>query len=382
MLHDSQTDLVFLPKALRLHFPRLYKSLTRALNAAQVEYQEIPRTESKTRLWARDYMPISVDTRGDLAQFLYSPDYLLAPRYKKYKPDMEPIWDELGMSPFRYEDITLDGGNVLTDKRGNVYMTDKIFLENDFVEHKRLLAEFKHRLKARSIKIVHWDKSDIYGHVDGMMAIADDGTLITDLSWEYLNFLRVGNNIFMAQLGEPSDEPAFERIRAAFPDCTVYPVKYVKSLTRLGGGLHCATWNTAKRAYQNIKVFKPSKRHPFNPFDKDAFTEDRLRAVVEYYEGKKLPDEEWSAFNRAFEAYWNDLWDNEGYFSFWDMVHAIHANLARQESPYFHERGRVSGICNDMMDYLMSIPHLIPPANSAYEEDPLPEQDNAHDLPF
>lgn len=382
MLHDSQTDLVFLPKALRLHFPRLYKSLTRALNAAQVEYQEIPHTESKTRLWVRDYMPITVDTRGDLAQFLYSPDYLLAPRYKKYKPDMEPIWDELGMSPFRYEDITLDGGNVLTDKRGNVYMTDKIFLENDFVEHKRLLAEFKHRLKARSIKIVHWDKSDIYGHVDGMMAIADDGTLITDLSWEYLNFLRVGNNIFMAQLGEPSDEPAFERICAAFPDCTVYPVKYVKSLTRLGGGLHCATWNTAKRAYQNIKVFKPSKRHPFNPFDKDAFTEDRLRAVVEYYEGKKLPDEEWSAFNRAFEAYWNDLWDNEGYFSFWDMVHAIHANLARQESPYFHERGRVSGICNDMMDYLMSIPHLIPPANSAYEEDPLPEQDNAHDLPF
>ncbi len=382
MLHDSQTDLVFLPKALRLHFPRLYKSLTRALNAAQVEYQEIPRTESKTRLWVRDYMPITVDTHGDLAQFLYSPDYLLAPRYKKYKPDMEPIWDELGMSPFRYEDITLDGGNVLTDKRGNVYMTDKIFLENDFVEHKRLLAEFKHRLKARSIKIVHWDKSDIYGHVDGMMAIADDGTLVTDLSWEYLNFLRVGNNIFMAQLGEPSDEPAFERIRAAFPDCTVYPVKYVKSLTRLGGGLHCATWNTAKRAYQNIKVFKPSKRHPFNPFDKDAFTEDRLRAVVEYYEGKKLPDEEWSAFNRAFEAYWNDLWDNEGYFSFWDMVHAIHANLARQESPYFHERGRVSGICNDMMDYLMSIPHLIPPANSAYEEDPLPEQDNAHDLPF
>lgn len=382
MLHDSQTDLVFLPMALRLHFPRLYKSLTRALNAAQVEYQEIPRTESKTRLWVRDYMPITVDTRGDLAQFLYSPDYLLAPRYNKYKPNMEPIWDELGMSPFRYEDITLDGGNVLTDKRGNVYMTDKIFLENDFVEHKRLLAEFKHRLKARSIKIVHWDKSDIYGHVDGMMAIADDGTLITDLSWEYLNFLRVGNNIFMAQLGEPSDEPAFERIRAAFPVCTVYPIKYVKSLTRLGGGLHCATWNTAKRAYQNIKVFKPSKRHPFNPFDKDAFTEDRLRAVVEYYEGKKLPDEEWSAFNRAFEAYWNDLWDNEGYFSFWDMVHAIHANLARQESPYFHERGRVSGICNDMVDYLMSIPHLIPPANSAYDKDHLPVRDVAQDLPF
>ena len=33
MLHDSQTDLVFLPMALRLHFPSLYKSLTEAFEA-------------------------------------------------------------------------------------------------------------------------------------------------------------------------------------------------------------------------------------------------------------------------------------------------------------------------------------------------------------
>ena len=105
MLHDSQTDLVFLPKALRLHFPRLFKSLTLALETALVPYQEIPHTESMTRLWVRDYMPITVDTHGDLAQFLYSPDYLSAPRYAKYKPNMEPIWEDLGMSPFRYEDI-------------------------------------------------------------------------------------------------------------------------------------------------------------------------------------------------------------------------------------------------------------------------------------
>ena len=376
MLHDSQTDLVFLPNALRLYFPRLYKSLTRALETAQVEYQEIPHTESKTRLWVRDYMPITVDTHGDLAQFFYSPDYLLAPRYAKYKPNMQPIWDDLGMSPFRYEDITIDGGNILTDKRGNVYMTDKIFLENDFVEHKRLLAKIKQRLNARSVKIVHWDKSDIYGHVDGMMAITDDGSLITDLSWEYLNFLRVGNNIFMAQLGEPSDEPAFERIRAAFTDCTVYPIKYVKSLTRLGGGLHCATWNTAKNAFQNVKVFKPSKRHPFNPFDEDAFTPNRIRAVVEYIEGHQLPDEEWKAFNSAFAAYWNSLWANEESFAFWDMVHAIHAYLAQHESPYFHERGRVAGICNDLMDYLLSIPHLIPPVENHVEVK------ESKDLPF
>lgn len=365
MLHDSQTDLVFLPMALRLHFPRLYKSLTKALETAHVEHQEIPHTESKTRLWVRDYMPITVDTHGDIAQFCYDPDYLRAPRYNKYKPDMALIWNELGITPFRYEDITLDGGNVITDKQGQVYMTDKIFQENDFAARKKLVAELKNRLDASAIQIVQWDKSDIYGHVDGIMAIADDGSLITDLSWEYLNFLRVGNNIFMAQLGEPTDEPALRRIQEAYPDCTVYSIKYVKSLTRLGGGLHCATWNTAKNAYQNAKVFKTSKRHPFNPFDKDAFTEERLRAVVEYYERKKLSDDEWNALNIAFYSYWNRIRRDKECFAFWDMVHSMHVTVAEQ-GPYFHERDRLASICDAITSYIMSIPGLIPPSNSEY----------------
>jgi len=365
MLHDSQTDLVFLPMALRLHFPRLHKSLIKALETAHVEYQEIPHTESKTRLWVRDYMPITVDTHGDLAQFLYDPDYLRAPRYAKYKPDMVPIWNDLGMTPFRYEDITLDGGNVMTDKQGHVYMTDKIFLENDFVSRRKLVSELKNRLNASSVQIIHWNKSDIYGHVDGMMAITDDGSIITDLSWEYLNFLRVGNNIFMAQLDEPTDKQAYERICAAFPDCTVYPIKYVKSLTRLGGGLHCATWNTAKNAYKNAKVFKPSKRHPFNPFDKDAFTENRLRAVIEYHERQKLSDDEWNAFNLAFENYWNAIWYNRKCFAFWDMVHSINATIAIQ-GLYYQEPNRIADICDAVTSYIMSIPGLIPPANSEY----------------
>lgn len=201
MLHDSQTDLVFIPMAIRHHFPRFYKSLIAAFREARIKCWELPYTSEKTRLWVRDYMPITVDGKGDIAQFRYDPDYLRAPRYYRYKPDMVPIWDDLEMTPFRYEDIILDGGNVLTDKSGNVYMTDKIFLENPNYPRNLLIANLKKALNARSIKIVHWNKSDIYGHVDGMMAIADDGSLITDLSWEYLNFLRVGNKIFMAQLG-------------------------------------------------------------------------------------------------------------------------------------------------------------------------------------
>lgn len=366
MLHDSQTDLVFLPSAIRLHFPRLYKSLTEALELAHVKYREIPHTQSKTRLWVRDYMPITVDKRGDMAQFRYEPDYLNAARYAKYKPDMVPIWDDLDITPFRYEDIWLDGGNVLADKQGRVYMTDKIFLENSFVSRKRLIAELKIRLNARAIKIVHWDKSDIFGHVDGMMAIADDGSLITDLSWEYLNFLRVGNKIFMAQLGKPSDEAALQRIREAYPDCIVYPIQHVQSLTRLGGGLHCATWNTVDKYYQNAKYFKPSKRHPFNPFTKDAFEPERLRAVVEYYQKRKLSDEEWSAFDDAFYSYWNTLYFCEDRFTFWDMLAAISTHLEEHNSPYFQDKEVLMSICNDLTTYILCVPKIIIPDNSKW----------------
>ena len=366
MLHDSQTDLVFIPMAIRYHFPRLYKSLIDAFKAAHVKCWEIPYTHKKTRLWVRDWMPITVDKKGDIAQFRYDPDYLRAPRYEKYKPDMVEIWDEMEITPFRYEDIILDGGNVLTDKKGNVYMTDKIFLENPNYPRELLLANLKQALNARSIEIVHWDKSDMYGHVDGMMAVADDGSLITDLSWEYLNFIRVGNKIFMAQLNKPTDEPALKRIQEAFPDCEVYPVKYAQTLTRLGGGLHCASWNTVQKCYQNAKVFKPSKRHPFNPFDEDAFTEDRLRAVLEHDLKRKLKDEEWETFNLEFFKYWNNLYDNDEGFSPNGMFDSIKEELTKNKSPYFSSEKELTDVVDILITYMMHVPKLILPDNTDY----------------
>lgn len=367
MLHDSQTDFVFLPMAIRYHFPRLYKSLIEAFRAAHVKCWEIPYTGDKTRLWVRDWMPVTVDKKGDMAQFRYAPDYLRASRYAMYKPDMVPIWDDMGITPFRYEDIVLDGGNILTDKQGRVYMTDKIFLENPHYPRKKLISYLKKILNARAIKIVHWDKSDIYGHVDGMMAIADDGSLITDLSWEYLNFLRIGNKIFMAQLSKPTDEPAVKRIMEAFPDCEVYPIKYAQTLTRLGGGLHCATWNTVEQGYQNAKYFKPSKRHPFNPFDEDAFTEKRLRAVIEHDLKRPLIDEEWLEFNSAFEKYWNARWDNASDFSAGDMYDSILRNLKEQNSRYFSTEKELVHVVDILITYLMHVPKLILPDNTEWD---------------
>lgn len=372
MLHDSQTDLVFLPMALRLHFPSLYKSLTEAFDFAQVKYQEIPDTRSKKHLWARDYMPITVDTKGGMELFEYNPDYLHAPRYAEYKPDIAFIMDEMGITPFHHH-IIVDGGNILTDKKGGVYMTDKVFLENAHIPRKELINSLKQILNTRSIHFVHWDKSDIYGHVDGMMALADDGSIITDLIWEYLNFLRIGNKIFMAQLNKPSDEPALKRIREAFPNCIVYPIKYVQTLTRLGGGLHCATWNTVEKCYQNAKVFKPSKRHPFNPFAEDAFDDVLFRKVIEYGYGKPLEDGDWDVLLDAF--YW--FWSEHGlkYGSPSEMAKDVFNTLKWKLHPIFENYEFVESLCNHLYRYMIDIPKLIVPENSK-----LASKDNSYPI--
>ena len=91
MLHESQTDVIYVPMVIRGQFPRLRKSLSETIVKARISCGEIPYTYEKTRLRMRDWMPIIIDGKGDLAQFRYAPDYLRAPRYKKYIPDMMPI---------------------------------------------------------------------------------------------------------------------------------------------------------------------------------------------------------------------------------------------------------------------------------------------------
>lgn len=169
----------------------------------------------------------------------------------------------------------------------------------------------------------------------------------------------------MAQLGKPSDEPAFKRIHEAFPDCIVYPIKYVQSLTRLGGGLHCATWNTVEKCYQNAKVFKPSKRHPFNPFTADAMSDERLRAVVEYSHEQPLEDSEWDALLNAFYT-WSGEWLNSE-LSYREMVESIYATLSEQQLPFFEDHDFVEALCNHLYSYLIDIPKLFIPENSKWD---------------
>lgn len=140
----------------------------------------------------------------------------------------------------------------------------------------------------------------------------------------------------------------------------------MQSLTRLGGGLHCATWNTLEHGHQNAKYFFPSKRHPFNPFDENAFTEERLRAVLEHDLKRRLQDAEWNAINNPFTEYWNGLWHSDKGFEPNDMYDAIKKDLEVNDSNYFRSEKALKNAVNILVTYMMHVPRLILPDNTEY----------------
>lgn len=64
----------------------------------------------------------------------------------------------------------------------------------------------------------------------------------TDLNWAYINFLQVGNHIFMPAFGIDEDAIAKDYIKKSFPDTTIHPIE-MPEIVKKGGALHCLTWN-------------------------------------------------------------------------------------------------------------------------------------------
>ena len=215
-------------------------------------------------------MPVQV-SRDRFIQFRYEPDYLM--ENPEYKPDVYSILSQLGIdvccSP-----INLDGGNIIScgDK---VIMTDKIFRENPQYSNDRLIEELSDLLEAEPV-LIPWDIYEEYGHADGMVRYVGEGRVLlnnycdfdkalrkkllavlsphfnvtelhygtfTDISWAYLNFLHVGQHIFVPMMDDKLGETAFKQIVDAYPNCRCHPVMNCDNIISEGGALNCCTWN-------------------------------------------------------------------------------------------------------------------------------------------
>ena len=271
MITDKETNTVYLADGIR-HYMPLAHNLLEALYREMVDMHLLRQTESRKHVWARDYMPIQLDTDRFL-QYRYFPDYLK--NDPTYIPRYETIARGLHLK-CKKTDLIIDGGNVVKLK-DKVVMTDKVVKENpQYTEHD-LKTQLETDLECE-VCLIPWDRYEIFGHADGMVRsingndillnnyvdfdkslrkrllakFHDHGFHVEELhydlprpskqSWAYLNFLQVKNLIFVPALDLPEDPLALLQLQEFYPRYKVIPVPGCQDLVRDGGALNCVSW--------------------------------------------------------------------------------------------------------------------------------------------
>lgn len=256
-------------------------------------------------IWARDYMPIQLDS-DRFAGYEYAPNYLYHDkRYISTITNQVRVCQELEIVP-EPSGLIIDGGNVIKTSKGAI-MTEKVFVENPQYSRTDLIDRLEKMLETEVI-FIPWDRAEIYGHADGVVREIAPGKLLmtnyhrfsrrlADLflkvlshrfdieildykvekphpdNWCYINFLQLGNKIFIPQLTAYHEAPkaldttksiiidgiaqtvigkvieedtqALEQFRCLMPDKKIIPVSCPQIVKR-GGALNCISWNIKK----------------------------------------------------------------------------------------------------------------------------------------
>ena len=271
MITDKETNTVYFADGIR-HYMPLAHNLLEALYREGIDMHFLRHTESRKHVWARDYMPIQLDTDRFL-QHRYFPDYLK--NDPTYIPRYETIARGLHLK-CKKTDLIIDGGNVVKLK-DKVVMTDKVLKENPQYTERDLKVRLEADLECE-VCLIPWDRYEIFGHADGMVRpiggndillnnyvdfdkslrerllakLHEYGFHIEELhydlprpskqSWAYLNFLQVKNLIFVPALGLPEDALALKQLQKFYTACRIIPVPGCQDLVRDGGALNCVSW--------------------------------------------------------------------------------------------------------------------------------------------
>jgi agmatine deiminase len=276
MITDNQTNIVYFSKLLKAW--KSFQEIEIILKKHSINSNVIEDTKD---IWARDYMPVQIDTNRFI-QFRYVPSYLATDLHLQSNP--QAVCKSNGFTPV-YSDINLDGGNIVkwTDK---VMLTDRIFSENpQYTNRKQLISEIEKKINAE-VFLIPQIKSDITGHVDGLVRFYDEKTIIgNNLKDEYkywgnamkkviqqygfeyidmpvfdykakyknkrisaigcyMNYLEVGNLIIFPvfDLEGNKDVEAYDLISGLYPDKIIEGIN-INDIAFEGGLMNCISWN-------------------------------------------------------------------------------------------------------------------------------------------
>ena len=278
---DALTDTVFFSGLLPKKCPVLYQSLDAILTDNGIDHRLLTNTKD---IWCRDYMPIQMGEKR-FVFYKYNPDYLQTKYYQRTITDVNGIGNIecLRQGDAVDLDLVVDGGNVVRcgDK---VVMTEKVLFENKDKPRKEVQRLLEEAFQC-NVVFLPWDRLEIMGHSDGIVHyIGDNRVLMTNYadfdadmarkftgvlgkhfevipmcyntkrkhrhSWAYINFLQIGNLVFVPQLGIPEDEQALQQVSEAMPRCKVIGVPALEAV-RNGGALNCISWNVATSQWSN-----------------------------------------------------------------------------------------------------------------------------------
>lgn len=243
-------------------------------------------------IWIRDWGAIA-STSDKVIKAYYSPAYF-AEHEKKYS-DKD---DQTGFELFQKLDLKsdsivcqnqkliLDGGNFIHNGNGIGITTNRIIADNESLSIDQIREAFKEQLGIKKLIIVPVEPGDVTGHIDGMVRFKDENTVfvggypddypyksfmdsmanqlqkdfkviriinatpkdeetngIPSAYGNYINYLRIGDIIFLPQYGgklQEKDNAARQEYEKYFK---VIPVDNdIGKLSELGGVLNCITW--------------------------------------------------------------------------------------------------------------------------------------------
>ncbi len=233
-------------------------------------------------VWTRDYGPLTVTTGEGALAFVANP-YVI-PGQPHYKFDSE-IALRLGGYfdvPVHKLPVVLEGGNIITDGRGTLLLSDSVLLNNPDVDRVRLEHILAAYLGARRVILVPHLPGEVTGHIDGIVKVLDaDTLLITQLdrqhkwyaavedwvqrlgreksvngkpyqihrivtprppfdyqTWTYINSLTLNGKVIVPIYGVKEDEEGLATYRKVMPGCKIVGVDYTRYTV---GAVHCQT---------------------------------------------------------------------------------------------------------------------------------------------
>jgi agmatine deiminase len=184
--------------------------------------------------------------------------------------------------------VILDGGNIMFDSYGNLFMTKRTYLWNSNMSQERVDAALKEYFKVKNVYAFDYagypgQPKDGTGHIDMFMKLLNDHTVLISLAdtepfksnseaalawfkgrrapdgqpykvitvkgWDnygtwytYTNSLIVNNTVIMPSYrGKAAEEAAaIAAYREGMPGVNVVPVNSDSSI-RAGGSIHCVT---------------------------------------------------------------------------------------------------------------------------------------------